>query len=134
MAERTYTLTRERREGLICGEVRAALPAARARTKAQAFVNLGAVQFERDGFRVRLLAAPEVRRGLLVVRVAATHNGARVPGDGVLVFSNPPIMVPDGTWHKTTNQFGDAVEVQNFREDVGQALEIIICDALRTLI
>jgi hypothetical protein len=129
---KTFTDKKERKEGEIAQLLKNVDASQRSKEKAKAFEKIKNISFEREGFTVTILKKPVERRGTLIVEVMAMKNGNLVNVSNPLIFVNPPIMVPDGTYHKEyIASIDKEIDVANFKEDAEQALELIIVDVLK---
>lgn len=104
----------------------------RAAYKAQAF---GALKtpgaWEDRGVRFEITDGPRERNGLLEVSVKARRVSDNVPMplSNPLRFHNPPVKVPDGTWHKERDEAsGEEIDAENFTEDLDAALRQMVAD------
>lgn len=73
------------------------------------------------GIKIHIKEISE-ENGLLKIRAYAERGGFQIPLDNPFYFQNPPIMVPDGTFHKEKIG-GEEFEVHNFKEDLEEALK-----------
>jgi hypothetical protein len=129
---KTFTDKKERKEGEIAQLLKNVDASQRSKEKAKAFEKIKNISFEREGFTVTILKKPVERRGTLIVEVMAMKNGNLVNVSNPLIFVNPPIMVPDGTYHKEyIASIDKEIDVANFKEDAEEALELIIVDVLK---
>lgn len=86
--------------------------------------------YSRHGFDIEILEiGTEI--GLLKVIVRAKKNGQYVFVDNPFYFVNPPILVPDGTKKTIVNRVGQVVQVDNFKEDLVEALKEIVAQTLK---
>ncbi len=89
-------------------------------------------KFSLNGFDIEIISLPIELNGNLNVSIRAWKNGKELFIDNPLIYQNPPIMVPDGTYHKVINPMtGVEEEKSNFVEDLEQALKEIIVDTVR---
>lgn len=95
-----------------------------------------------NGYDLEVLKQPHItiRKGhtLLEVCIKASKNGIPLNvGDGIFQYQNPPIMIPDGTFHKETKitPGGSTYEmdVPNFVEDPQGVLKEIIVETIKVL-
>ena len=87
--------------------------------------------FTRFGIDIRISRFPTVENGMLKVSVRAWKDGRELWVNNPLYFKNPPIMVPDGTYHKIIDEKGKEQDVMNLVEDPLEALKQIIADTVR---
>lgn len=86
--------------------------------------------FPGHGFDIEILDVSS-EGDLLRVVVRAWKNGQEVLVDNPLLFKNPPILVPDGTFTEVTDDHGKQYNRPNFKEDVSEALRQMIAETLR---
>ena len=98
--------------------------------KIEALVNCGIGNtFIHRGYTVTVIDSPKNNNGLLEISIQASKNGLFIPVNNPLLFKNPPIMIPDGTWHKESKNRGGRIideDTQNFIENPLEALKEII--------
>lgn len=104
----------------------------RHRIKSIALAKIGAVEkFERYGFDIEILSTVFVKDRLSVV-LRAWKDGKEIEVNNPFEYINPPINVPDGT--KSEMAFaGKIFLVDNFKEDVDEALKIIVAQTLKLI-
>lgn len=116
-------------DGPIVRELAKALPRERARLRALALAKVAPAFVLRDGLQITLLRPPLVLpNGALQVWVSAMRDGVAVPVDNPYLFVNPPVLVPDGSWRVEAGR-----EVENFREDAGEAFRVMLAEAVGRL-
>lgn len=64
----------------------------------------------------------------LRVFVTAKKDGNDIDFDGDMIFLNPPVKVPNGTYRTETID-GEDIDIANCEEDVTTALKEIVNDA-----
>lgn len=84
------------------------------------------------GINFTFLSEPIIDGAKLVVNIQAVKNGKNLFVDNPLIFINPPIKVPDGTYHIEQNLEGNDIEVDNFKEDPAEALKEVIYQVVKT--
>lgn len=95
-------------------------------------------KFIHNGYNIEIVEQPywTLRNGntLLIIIIRASQNGQPLNvDDGVFEYINPPIMVPDGTYHKEVTDRGVEFDSHNLVEDPELALKEIICETIRIL-
>lgn len=102
--------------------------------KAQELAKQPLNNFSFKGYDIEILGQPIEENGLLKVSVKAYKDGKKLFVDNPLLYKNPPIMVHDGTYYKTTlPTINDEIDAPNFVEDPLQALKEIIVETIRIL-
>lgn len=106
-------------------------PQARAAAKAAALSMVSRPQAwtTEDGITILIEQGPFLLENDLVgVIVSATGPGGQLPLDNPYLFANPPVKVSD-----ETDRIEEGKRVENFREDLTEALKAIVSDAVRTV-
>ena len=100
----------------------------KARIKAQELAKIPLASVASFSYKTYTIKVNSLRfvDDLLEVYVEATKSGNRVAVNNPLLFRNPPIMVPDGTFHYETNSYGEQLLTNNYKEDILAALKEII--------
>ena len=101
----------------------------RARLKAQWFADLPTRTFTRGEFSVTLSNFSAVDK-VFSVFVVVVKDGVEVLRD-TFQFINPPLMVPDGTFHNEVTEKGVTITVPNFKEDPVEALKAVLIEAIK---
>lgn len=86
--------------------------------------------FSKKGFDIEILELGQETNRLKVI-VKAKKDGVELFVDNPLYFLNPPIMVPDGTKRTEIDEHGNLIELDNFKEDLDEALQEMIAECLR---
>ena len=106
----------------------------------EAVRNMEGAPFQESGLLVEMLCPVEAVFdragnvvGLRVQAVAYDQYGELLPAsDWWHVVINPPVKVPDGTYHQETDpDTGEKVEVPNFREDPAAAFRSWLVGSLK---
>lgn len=88
-------------------------------------------KFSRDGLDVEIVEVSTTGNLLRVVAKAA-RNGIELPVNNPLLYQNPPIMVPDGTFETVID--GDTKlprRQSNFAENPQEALQQIVFETIK---
>lgn len=104
----------------------------RAELKAQWFAQLPTRTFTRGVYSVTLSDFSVVGK-VFSVFVVVVKNGVEVLRD-TFRFVNPPILVPDGTFHdEVRNDWGvdRTIQVANYREDIVEAFKQMIVETIK---
>lgn len=102
----------------------------RALIKAEELSKIKLSDFSRDDYDIKIVSQPKLSGNLLEISVIATKDKKKIEIDNPLQFLNPPIMVPDGTYHKEII-FDRETDIHNFREDPEEALHQIIVQTIK---
>jgi hypothetical protein len=80
-----------------------------------------------DGITITLTGAPVlVANGTGVsLTLSATSPTGPLPLDNPYIFINPPVKVPNGTWRVV-----NGVDRENYKEDIVEALQRMVLDAV----
>ena len=97
----------------------------REKIKVEALSKVKIQKFTKYGFDIELLEVG-IEGELLKVIARATKNGQEVFASNPLYYKNPPILVPDGTKKPFTNELGITYMIDNFKEDLEEALREIV--------
>lgn len=105
----------------------------KARLKALEFSKLPRQHsFVRGDFIIQISGLSSFE-GSISMNVQATKNGQNVLLSNPFIFHNPPILVPDGTYRM--KMFDDKEgQVDNFKEDIQEALYQMVHEAIKTTI
>lgn len=101
----------------------------RSRLKAQWFAELPTRTFTRGEYSVTLSDFKAVDK-VFSVFVVVVKDGVEVLRD-TFQFINPPLMVPDGTFHEEVTEKGTTIQVPNYREDPIEALKQVLIEAIK---
>lgn len=88
-------------------------------------------KFIHDGFDVEIVEVGH-ENGLLRVVAKARRNGVELPVNNPLLYKNPPIMVPDGTFETVIDaDTGSPRQRANFHENPQEALRQIVTETIK---
>jgi hypothetical protein len=63
--------------------------------------------------------------------LAVSKDGQAIPLNNPFYFYNPPIMVPDGTFHTELRLDGTEMQVPNYKESPTEAMQVFISQVVR---
>jgi len=103
----------------------------RARLKALEFRKLPRQHsFVRGDFIIEITSLSSFGDSISM-NIQATKNGQNVLLSNPFIFHNPPVKVPDGTYHIAQDERGEDFEVSNFKEDVDEALKQLVYETIK---
>ncbi len=87
------------------------------------------VKYAYEGIDIKITSL-SMENSLLKVMVSAQKNGKEIKLDLPFYYQNPPILVSIGT-KRTAVEYGEEVELNNYREDIPEALRRIVGETVK---
>lgn len=88
--------------------------------------------FVADDLTIEILSGElDENKGMVSFTIRVLRDGNELAVSNPFIFHNPPTMVPDGTKKTRIMKDGTEILVDNFKEDLPEALRQIIVEAVR---
>lgn len=68
---------------------------------------------------------------LVAVLTIRNAGNQLIPFNNPLCIYNPPILIPDGTYTETHDEFGDILYLANMKEDPAEAFRLVVEQVLK---